>query len=171
MGHQLFEEKQQFRQIWLWILLTCISLVLLVQVPITLINSSGEGPMPVSSIVALLLSMGITIGLIILMYSLTLRTKISKDAVEITFRPFINRPKLFFWNDIEKAFVRKYKPVWEYGGWGIRIRWHGRAYNTSGNMGLQLIMKSGKKILIGTQKVDELKEYLQKYIYPEQIEY
>jgi hypothetical protein len=40
-----------------------------------------------------------------------------------------------------------------------------RAYNTSGNMGLQLIMKNGKKILIGTHKPDELDAFLKKAIF------
>jgi len=39
------------------------------------------------------------------------------------------------------------------------------AHNTLGNIGLQLIMKSRKKILIGTQKLEELEACLKKYIF------
>jgi len=38
----------------------------------------------------------------------------------------------------------------------------GRALNMSGNMGLQLELKDGKKLLIGTQKFEELEQLLQK---------
>ena len=34
------------------------------------------------------------------------------------------------------------------------------AYNVKGKMGLQLVLKNGKKILIGTQKTEELKQIL-----------
>jgi hypothetical protein len=57
--------------------------------------------------------------------------------------------------------VRKYSPIKEYGGWGFRYGFkNGKAYNISGNMGLQLILKNGDRILIGTQKPEELETYL-----------
>ncbi len=34
------------------------------------------------------------------------------------------------------------------------------AYNVKGKMGLQLVLKNGKKNLIGTQKAEELKQIL-----------
>jgi len=38
----------------------------------------------------------------------------------------------------------------------------GVAYNISGNMGLQLELKNGKKILLGTRKPTELEDVLKK---------
>jgi TATA-box binding protein (TBP) (component of TFIID and TFIIIB) len=44
----------------------------------------------------------------------------------------------------------------EYGGWGIRCGWHGKkVYNISGNRGVQLVFKNGKRLLIGSQKPDD----------------
>jgi hypothetical protein len=37
-----------------------------------------------------------------------------------------------------------------------------KAYNISSNMGLQLVLKIGEKILIGTQKTEELLVVLEK---------
>ena len=48
----------------------------------------------------------------------------------------------------------------DYGGWGIKYGLKGLAYNISGNFGIQLELKSGSKILIGTQKPDEVKKLL-----------
>ncbi|MCB0473313.1 MAG: hypothetical protein KDC69_02350 [Flavobacteriaceae bacterium] len=70
------------------------------------------------------------------------------------------------WNDLGKVFIRKYNPVLEYGGWGVRLNYYrkrGRAFNVSGNIGLQLILKNGKKILIGTHKEYEMKQVLSTY--------
>ncbi len=66
------------------------------------------------------------------------------------------------WEDISKAYIREYKPVAEYGGWGVRgfFSSSGRAYNVSGNVGLQVELKNGKKILIGTQKQETIEELL-----------
>jgi hypothetical protein len=62
-----------------------------------------------------------------------------------------------------KAYIRKYNPIKDYGGWGIR--WgsfrKGNAYNMSGNMGLQLVFKDGKKLLFGTQRSSELDQIIE----------
>ena len=165
MPHRTFEESQKFNQVWLWVLLIAISIWVLVQFPLALLRSSGEEPVSTHSVIMFLISLAFVMGLNAMMYFAKLKTKISDEEISILFRPFINKPKRFKWESIKEAYVRKYKPIWEYGGWGIRYRWSGRAYNTSGNMGLQLIMKSGKKILIGTHKPDELEAFLKKYIF------
>ncbi len=40
---------------------------------------------------------------------------------------------------MNEFYARKYRPIREYGGWGIRYGWNGRAYSTSGNEGVQLV--------------------------------
>jgi hypothetical protein len=54
--------------------------------------------------------------------------------------------------------ARTYRPILEYGGWGIRYSpfAKGWAYNVSGNQGVQLELASGKRILIGPQRAEEL---------------
>ena len=64
--------------------------------------------------------------------------------------------------------VRKYNPIGEYGGWGIKGRGFGkgRAYNVKGNMGLQLRLQDNKKILFGTQRPDALQAAMDKMMKP-----
>jgi hypothetical protein len=54
--------------------------------------------------------------------------------------------------------ARTYRPILEYGGWGIRYSPFGKgwAYNISGNQGVQLELMNGKRILIGSQRAEEL---------------
>jgi hypothetical protein len=89
-------------------------------------------------------------------------TEISGNSIRYKFYPFIQRDKTIYWEEVEKAYVRKYKPICEYGGWGIRfgIGGKGRALNMKGKYGLQLEFKNGKKLLIGTQKPEELEKLL-----------
>ena len=56
--------------------------------------------------------------------------------------------------------VRKYSALGEFGGWGIRFRRGGIAYNVDGNKGLELTLQDNRKIMIGTQHPDELKSAL-----------
>ena len=58
---------------------------------------------------------------------------------------------------IAEAYAKIYSPIKEYGGWGIKSsRKYGHSYTISGNQAVQIILKNGKKILIGSQKADEL---------------
>lgn len=84
----------------------------------------------------------------------TQKTEIDSSNIKLTIKPFVNKQISF--SDLESWSVRTYKPIKEYGGWGIRFGRNGSAYNIRGNKGLQLVLKNGKKILIGTQKDSEL---------------
>jgi hypothetical protein len=52
----------------------------------------------------------------------------------------------------------------EYGGWGIKygLVGAGKAYSVSGMQGLQLYLKDGSRLLIGTQKSQEIQEIINK---------
>ena len=58
---------------------------------------------------------------------------------------------------IARVEVVQYRPIVDYGGWGIR---HGkdneRVLNARGNRGVRLHMVDGSKILIGSQRPEEL---------------
>jgi len=97
----------------------------------------------------------------LILIALKLNTKINKQGIYFQLFPFQFKYNEISWNDVLTIEVRKYKPIREYGGWGYRFSFkNGKAYNISGNMGLQIVLKNGDKILIGTQKPDELMEFL-----------
>lgn len=116
--------------------------------------------------------LGASIGLIIilavsfLLFKANLKTKIDEKGIEYQFYPFQLNSQVISWGEIENCYLRKYKAILEFGGWGYRInltRQNGRAYTTKGKIGLQLKLKNGKKILIGTQKKEELQRTLDNY--------
>ena len=74
----------------------------------------------------------------------------------VRFFPFHINFKKFAFEDISEYYAREYRPLLEYGGWGIRYSFSGKAYNVSGKEGLQIIFKNGKKLLIGSRKPQEL---------------
>jgi hypothetical protein len=89
-----------------------------------------------------------------LLFGSKLSVEVTNENLQFTFKPFINKTTKYFKSDIEKFEIREYKPIKEYGGWGIKqgIKSIGKAYNVRGNIGLQLYLKNGKKVLIGTQR-------------------
>ncbi|WFN33782.1 DUF6141 family protein [Methanogenium sp. S4BF] len=49
-----------------------------------------------------------------------------------------------------------YRPLRDYGGWGIRWGKRGAAYMVSGNRGVCVSLSDGTSFLIGSQRADEL---------------
>tara|TARA_B110000014_G_C19909087_1_gene470394 strand:+ start:167 stop:646 length:480 start_codon:yes stop_codon:yes gene_type:complete len=145
----IFYEKQQFRQIWIWLILILILLILLIPI--------------ISGVFGIFLNIILlTIGycFIWLFYSMKLITEIKKDGIQITFTPFTNF--IIPFNKIRSYKIRKYRPILEYGGWGIRFNRTGKAYTVSGKIGLQIELSNGKEILIGTENPDKLLQSLNK---------
>ena len=63
--------------------------------------------------------------------------------------------------DLKSVEARTYSPIREYGGWGFRYGRSGKAYNVMGNRGVQLELKSGERVLLGSQKAEDLAAAIQ----------
>lgn len=150
-----FKETQRFRQWWLWVLM--VISVLPIPGMWFVQYQSGEKlevwEVIMVSIVPLLI--------LLLFAAMKLITRIDNTGIHYKFFPFHFKERTVTWDEIESAQIRRYNPIGEYGGWGLKYGFkHGKAINVSGNMGLQLVLKDGKKVLIGTQKAEEVEMVL-----------
>lgn len=177
MAHPKFTEVQKFRQIWIWLALIWVAGICLFLglkgFYIQIIRGIPWGEMPMSDagmIFFTLFMLVIGLGIPWLILSARLTTEIDREGIRLRFRPFLFSAKHYPWRDIQKAYVRRYKPILEYGGWGVRYGFGGRAYNISGNRGLQLEFRDGKKLLIGTSRPDELQAFLDREIFSSRSE-
>jgi hypothetical protein len=64
------------------------------------------------------------------------------------------------WPEVARAYLRRYDPLGEYGGWGIKGTSQNRAYNIANEEGLQLELHNGRRLLLGTQRPTELAQAL-----------
>jgi hypothetical protein len=62
--------------------------------------------------------------------------------------------------DIDHFEARQYSALKEYGGWGIRGGSQKKAYNVYGNEGVELTLRDGSKIMIGSQRAEALEGIL-----------
>ena len=156
MNKELFSESQRFRQSWMWLLIITINGL----VSYKLYKQILQQTLNINTIFPI----GIMLLVTFLLISLRLDTLIKEDGIYVRFFPFHLKYKHYNWNNIKQLYVRKYNPISEYGGWGIRYGLFGKgmAYNVSGNMGLQIVFNNDKKLLIGTKKPEELKYTLNK---------
>ncbi|MBS1689906.1 MAG: hypothetical protein JSS96_14350, partial [Bacteroidetes bacterium] len=119
------------------------------------------GSKPVSSLV-LLSMLIIPVGIAGLIFSMEFKTRINNEGIYCSFRPFELKGKMIEWEDIDKVYLREYSAMREFAGWGLKYggRMYGWAYTVGGCHGLQLQLKDGKKVLLGTHKPEQLQEIL-----------
>lgn len=125
----------------------------------------GDKPMSDSGLIlTAILVLAVLLISSLLLFGSKLSVEVTNENLQFTFKPFINKTINYQKSDIEKFEIREYKPIKEYGGWGIKqgIKSIGKAYNVRGNIGLQLYLKNGKKVLIGTQRGDSLNRAMKK---------
>lgn len=156
----MFKESQKFDQWWLQLMFySGIGLCIYVSVQQLLYKIPfGNNPAPDGLLIFFIL---LYLIIFILFQSTRLITEIDDHEIRYRFYPFQTRFKTILRSDIEKMEVITYRPIIDYGGWGVRFGRKGMAYNVSGNIGLLISRKNGKTILIGTQKPDEMKEKLE----------
>jgi hypothetical protein len=151
----LFRERQRFTQPWLWVVMLLAGGTQ-ARVLIALLKSKEVSG-------AAFIGLAVYCFVIVFILLCHLDTIIKQDGIHVRFFPFHFSERFFAWHQLTKSYVRKYRPIGEFGGWGLRgIFRTKRAWNVSGNMGIQLEMQDGAKLLIGTNKPDEAKEMLKR---------
>ena len=164
-----FHEEQQFRQPWVWILLLAIAVCLAgmfahgIYTQIYLGQPWGDRPMSNTALITSgAVSFIITAGLALLFYKLKLITEVNSSGIYIRYYPFTRKTIPF--EAIKSCKARTYRPIREFGGWGIRFSRKGNAWNVSGNKGVQLEFTESKAFLIGSQHAEQLAELINKYL-------
>jgi hypothetical protein len=156
-----FKEEQRFTQPWLWVILIVSLSVAIIPIVaglyVQIIEGRPYGEKPASTTTLLILFFvmsAISTGVIWLFWITKLITEVRQDGIYLKFVPFFLKMKKFSAYDIAEYKVRTYRPIREYGGWGVRVglRGYGRAYNVKGKTGMQLVFKDDKLLLIGTQR-------------------
>lgn len=152
----LFREVQHFRQLWIWIFVVLLGILAWYSFIQQIVSKIPFGSRPAPDLVVI--GMWILFGLVfpVMLYTAGLTTEVRRDGIHIRFIPFHRQFRTMPLEAIQSYQARTYRPLKEYGGWGIRYGAGGKAYNVSGNRGVQLVLLSGRKILIGSQKTEEL---------------
>jgi len=160
----LFEEDQHFRQPLLWFILIGVSGLFTYGVITQIFLGISLGSKPVPDLVLVLLWLIFGLGLPYGFWKATLTTRVYSDGINISFYPMKLSEEFYSYNQIDKIEQVTYTPILHYGGWGIRYGIKGKAYNIHGKHGIKIWFKSGKPILIGSQRSDELYSILQKQV-------
>lgn len=159
MSITVYKESQAFRQKWVIaiLIICCLFAIYPLMMQLGFGESIGNKPLSIGEAILLF---ALSIGVSLLFYLFRLDTEISKEGISARFFPLHQKFRRFAWDSIESIEVRKYKPIWDYGGWGLRFSQKNKAWTISGNLGIQIKFKNGKALLIGTKDPEAVKNIL-----------
>lgn len=160
---RIFKEEQRFTQLWL-IVLIGVSMIVPLGIIITTYIKEPDS-FSTLEFIAILGIMAVASGII---FIFKLSSRIDEQGFHYKFFPFHRTFRLIAWHEVQSAYLRNYDAISEYGGWGLKggalwNRSNGTAIYVSGDIGIQLELKNGKKILIGTQKQHDAQAVLETY--------
>jgi len=173
----VFVEEQSFNQLWVKVLLGTIMALALVFVVyssyVQLYLGLAFGNKPMSNIALIIFNaifLGLGVGALFLWNRVKLVVMLDSENMYIHFWPFVNKTILI--DDIVSFKAKTYRPIRDYGGWGMRYSLKEKhwAYNVSGNRGVLFEFKDGKKLLIGSQYPSKLVVALTKLKVPPQTQ-
>ncbi len=151
----LFRETQRFRQWFFYLPIAAVTVIVWWIFVQQVILGHPQGSNPVPGWLAWVLTMVFGFGFPAFAAIVRVVTEVRPGQLNVRLYPF--PPRTIPVSSIREASVRHYSPLGEFGGWGMRInKRSGRAYNAYGNMGVQLVLSDGARVLVGSQQSEEL---------------
>ena len=131
---------------WVWVLVwgACLAAVG------ATVYGAGREPM---STMALVLTVGAVLLFPLLMSALflCLDVEVRNDHLFIAFGPLHLVRKRIAYRDMESAEAVTYRPIREFGGWGIRPTGRKTAWTIRGNRAVRVVLRSGKQAYVGSR--------------------
>jgi hypothetical protein len=152
-SYNRFHEEQGFRQWWIWLLIGFVAALQWWGSVQQIVLGQPWGNKPASDWMMVLLWLLVGIGMPAFFLYMRLIVTVTDESIDIHYRPLTRR--VIPMAEITHAEARTYSPLREYGGWGIRGLGGRRAYNVSGDRGVELTLTDGRKVLIGSQRADD----------------
>ncbi len=117
------------------------------------------------------LAMGFLVGLVLpvvlVVGVLRMTTEVGPSDLRVWFGWIPTYRRIIPIASIQRIEVVTYRPLADYGGWGIRLGRDGvRVLNARGNQGVRIDLADGSRHLIGSQRPEDLARALERSLRP-----
>ena len=112
----------------------------------------------------------LALPLLLAVYLLQMTTEVTPTEVRVWYGwvPVYRRAVAI--SNVKSHAVVQYRPIADHGGWGIRAGRDGeRVLTARGNRGVRLELADGTKLLIGSQRPEELAETIERARRPDVV--
>ena len=148
-----FREVQPLRRnpaVWLAALATALLVGVPLSIPLVRENMT----------VGLALTLCAPVLLLLWLFAMRLETEVRDDGLWIRFRAGWP-PKTYAWSRIQRAETVEYRPLRDFGGWGIRLRRREWAWIVWGKQAVRLHLHDGTSFLVGSAEPERLASAIQ----------
>ena len=167
----LFYEEQKEKNLFIRITLAILNIFAFVFTLLTVLSLMGiingmVGEFETTELILINIFILLIIGSIdYILFNSKLITLIKNDGIYYRYIPFHHKFRKIESREISKCEARIYKPIKEYGGWGLRtFNRMKKAYSVSGNEGVEFTYINGMKLLIGSKKMNKFYEAASKIL-------
>lgn len=154
--HGVYRERT-WAPVWAWVLIwgACLAAAG------ATIYAAGRDPM---STTVLVVTLGAVLLFPLLMSALflCLDVEVRADHLFIAFGPVHLVRKRIRYRDMESVEAVTYRPIREFGGWGIRPTGGKTAWTIRGNRAVRVVLRSGKQIYVGSRFPQRLASRIQR---------
>ena len=151
-----FREEQHYASAFLVVALSVLALVglaLAVVAALSRLNACGSDD---ASFWTFLPAIALVVALPLAFAFSRLVTEVTVTGVRVRLAPWQPHGREVRWGSVVRFAAVTYRPLRDYGGWGIRgTRRHG-AYNARGDRGVFLELAGGATFVVGSQEPLEL---------------
>lgn len=131
------------------------------------VNPAGVGERDASAQLAIGFLVGLVLPMMLIVGLLRMTTEVSPTDLRVWFGWIPTYRRIVPISSIQKIEVVTYRPLADYGGWGIRLGRDGvRVLNARGNQGVRIDLVDGTKLLIGSQLPEDLARALERAMQP-----
>lgn len=153
----LYREVQTIQSLWFWGMILIPMAIIIYGMIQQLIFKIPWGNNPISNKGLAVIGLIVIIGLPLFLKMIRLEILVRDNGIFFRYAPFHFRFQRIPFENVKSYQIIQYRPLRDYGGWGIRYGKYGKVYSISGNTGFQIITSNQKKILLGTLNPNELK--------------
>jgi hypothetical protein len=148
----IFREEQRFRRNWAYV--TLIPPLIVAYGLYRQIAKSGPlGDNPAAAMV-LWSALAATGAVALWFFQARLITEVRDNVLWI--RLLLWPERSIPWTEIRWVEAFTFRPIKDYGGYGVRWNERGIVYTVCGNRGARMELMSGERVLVGSQRADEL---------------
>lgn len=148
----VYTETQWFIGRWWWLVLALLGAAVWIGYSSPQYNLKSRVVLALPGVLVLLVALVLALS--------RLEVRLDEEGVHYRYFPLLRRWRHLPWDELKQVFARRYSPFGEYGGWGWRGVAGNKAYNVWGREGLQLGLKNGQRLLLGTGRPAELRAAL-----------